>query len=218
MKLINSENKFIYLSVFIHVFLLLLIGVAFQIQNKSYSPIEQNTQAVIDSYFFNEEQTSKSPVQTIQSIQKETIEPHSEKQLPIYHQMKELKTHKLPIKKQLKPNKKIMQRRHQATKSMNSNEHQQTERLVAMLHDQIQQVQIYPLSAMQLQREGRVKVAFILDQFGQVHHVRLIQSSHTQSLDEAAIKAVQMASPFKNVQPYLSAAQEFNIDVVFELS
>jgi TonB family protein len=89
--------------------------------------------------------------------------------------------------------------------------------LVLLLHQAIQAAQIYPVSALTMHRSGRATVSFTLLPNGSINHLRLINSSGTASLDNAALSAVQNASPFQGVSRYLTSTREFQIDVVFEL-
>jgi TonB family protein len=99
-----------------------------------------------------------------------------------------------------------------------SSQGQEANALLSMLHKAIQNRQQYPLSAQQLERTGRVKVKFTLFPNGVVHAIQMIQSSGTESLDKAALKAINDAAPFKGVNQYIRESQEFSIDVVFDLS
>lgn len=94
----------------------------------------------------------------------------------------------------------------------------QTQELLALLHAAIQAQQRYPLSAMEMERQGSAKVKFRLFPSGKIENLRMIQSSGTDSLDQAALAAVQNAAPFTEIHRHLTAAQEFSIDVVFELA
>lgn len=93
----------------------------------------------------------------------------------------------------------------------------QTQELLAILHMAIQQQQHYPASAMQMERQGKATITFVLFPNGSIQNVRMMKSSGTASLDQAALAAVQDAAPFKTIEKYLQSAQEFSIDVVFEL-
>ena len=95
---------------------------------------------------------------------------------------------------------------------------EQTQTLLSLLHAAIQQQQHYPQSARDMGREGRVTVAFTLLKDGSIRRLRLIKSSQTATLDEAAITAVQNAAPFREAKQYLNDMREFNIDIVFALS
>lgn len=94
--------------------------------------------------------------------------------------------------------------------------------LIALLHAAIQEKQRYPAAAMQMGREGRVTLAFILHKNGAISNLRIAKVSGTASLDQAAVDAVNAAVPFKAAEKYLKkssdAAQEYQIDVVFELT
>lgn len=89
--------------------------------------------------------------------------------------------------------------------------------IVAMLHAAIKQQQQYPESALQMQREGRITITFILFPDGTIQDLRTIKRSGTASLDEAAIAAVHKAVPFKGVYKYLSAPQRYETVIGFEL-
>ncbi len=90
--------------------------------------------------------------------------------------------------------------------------------LVARLHAAIQQKQKYPDNALEMEREGKVTVVFLLNVDGTVAHLHIIKSSGTDSLDTAALAAVNEAAPFQSVNKYLHSPQEYTIDVVFQLT
>lgn len=90
--------------------------------------------------------------------------------------------------------------------------------LLALLHNAIQQQQTYPESALEMGREGRVTIAFQLFRDGHIDHARIARSSGTASLDMAALMAVNRAAPFHDVAQFVDHAENYNIDVVFEMS
>lgn len=90
--------------------------------------------------------------------------------------------------------------------------------IVTLLHDAIQKEQRYPPIALQMERQGRVTVAFTLFVDGTIANLRVIKSSDTASLDEAATQAVMHAAPFIQVKNHIHHVEEYQIDVVFELS
>lgn len=126
------------------------------------------------------------------------------------------------LKTERAPRKKLMQatetphakRRVQAQYSRG----EATDPLLAILHAAIAREQIYPESALALERSGRVTVAFILQTNGQVRDLHIAQSSGTTSLDRAALLAVTRAAPFAAAETYLTNEQSFHIDVVFNLA
>jgi TonB family protein len=89
--------------------------------------------------------------------------------------------------------------------------------LVAMLHAAIEQTQRYPASAEEMEREGRTTLAFTLFSNGSIQNLKILSSSGTQSLDYAALAAVNEAVPFQQVGRYLQGAQDYQVDVVFKL-
>lgn len=90
--------------------------------------------------------------------------------------------------------------------------------LIALLHHAIQQQQRYPASAEEMEREGRVCLMFTLSPNGTVQNLHIAKSSGTSSLDNAAIAAVNRAMPFHKVDKFIHSPQNYQIDVVFQLS
>lgn len=90
--------------------------------------------------------------------------------------------------------------------------------LIALLHNAIQQQQRYPASAQEMEREGRVRLMFTLSPNGSVQNLHIAKSSGTSSLDNAAIAAVNHATPFQKVDKFIHSPQNYQIDVVFQLS
>lgn len=66
------------------------------------------------------------------------------------------------------------------------------------LSNSIQANIIYPIDAYQARIEGKVFLSFSLQKSGQLVGVKLINSSGYKALDNAAIDAVQLASPFES--------------------
>ena len=106
----------------------------------------------------------------------------------------------------------------QRINSQGGSKGQHSNELLEMLHAAIQSKQHYPLVAQQMERQGRVTVKFNLQTNGTVGQLRIVKSSGTASLDQAALAAVQEAVPFPHVDKFLHAPDEFSVDVVFELA
>jgi TonB family protein len=105
----------------------------------------------------------------------------------------------------------------QTTSQQEGKNAQEADTFLTLLHQAIQDKQRYPSSALQMQRQGRVTVGFVLSKEGTISNLRLIHSSGTKSLDEAALAAVREAVPFEQAHKYLRAPQEFMVGVLFEL-
>jgi periplasmic protein TonB len=90
--------------------------------------------------------------------------------------------------------------------------------LIAKLHAAIQSQQRYPEVAMQMERSGNTIVSFLLFPNGTISQLKIVKKSGTESLDEAALAAVNDAVPFKEVDSYLNRPQEYQITIVFELT
>lgn len=103
-------------------------------------------------------------------------------------------------------------------KQMARNQGESFSELLVLLHDAIQQKQEYPESALAMQREGGVTVSFKLYKDGHMTDLKLVKSSGTTSLDEAALNAVLNAAPFSDLIKYIKDTQEYKIDIVFKLT
>ena len=90
-------------------------------------------------------------------------------------------------------------------------------RLSALLHQEILQHQRYPAMARRQRREGVATIRFQLYPNGELQAVSLGNSSGYKALDSAALRAVKHVSPFPQAGEYLSHAQEFSVNVIFNL-
>ncbi len=93
----------------------------------------------------------------------------------------------------------------------------QMSELTALIHSAIQEAQQYPASAQEMGRQGRSTISFLLHPDGTVTDLKLLHSSGTTSIDNAALAAVNNAAPFRQVNKYLHEAKPYQIDVVFLL-
>ena len=76
----------------------------------------------------------------------------------------------------------------------------------------------YPPAAKLRRIEGRATVRFVIAQNGQATHLKIVGSSRNWVLDQAAISAVETASPFPRPPTHLFAAPiHTEITIVFEL-
>lgn len=94
---------------------------------------------------------------------------------------------------------------------------QQRHLILELLHNSISNNKKYPYLARRQRREGTTTVAFVLHPDGTIENTRLINSSQAVTLDRAALSAVENIEPFKAAQEYLERAEEFQVDVVFNL-
>jgi TonB family protein len=207
--------------------LLLFLGmILFFDFSKQIPTLGDHSAVLIRSYLYSQPVAAGALMQTQTQrampettlIKKSLLQHQIERQ----HQAKKQQIH------QVTPLAKVSSSSKDRAKKEGKNSHQQSDAalsqgntrdaLLMLLHTAIQKQQHYPQSAMQMERQGRVTVGFLVLKNGMVQALRLLKSSGTASLDEAALSAVRHASPFKNVDQYLTDAQEFNIDVVFELT
>jgi len=89
--------------------------------------------------------------------------------------------------------------------------------LNTLLYSAINANKHYPVSALRLQREGTVSIVFKLMNSGEINTLGVSRSSGYNSLDHAALIAVKRIQPFHPAKEYISNAQQFNVDVVFQL-
>jgi len=98
-----------------------------------------------------------------------------------------------------------------------TNASEQQHSIVELLHSRISDKKAYPYLARRQRREGVVTVAFVLHPNGRIENAHLVNSSRTQSLDRAALSAVQDIEPFSAAQDYLKQSETFQVDVAFNL-
>lgn len=89
--------------------------------------------------------------------------------------------------------------------------------LLQQLHDAIAAKEVYPPNAKMLGQSGMATVAFMLYPDGHISALTLKQSSGIESLNQAALQAVNDAAPFQGVGQYLSAPAIYSIHVSFEV-
>ncbi len=186
-------TRYHVLSLVMHVTLLMLFSVYFDraANQKKFGVTQAKTVAA----FIYQGNFSKSV-----SVQEKMKSNHEKKSIPIKKKHREKNVTKAAANQN----------------SVSQGEHAQT--LVALLHDAIARKQQYPATALEMQRQGRVTVAFYLYQNGNVANVRMITSSGTASLDKAALQAVHDAAPFHELLSYIKHAEEYQIDIAFELA
>lgn len=88
---------------------------------------------------------------------------------------------------------------------------QQSPHIVAQIRRQIYQRKHYPSSARQNQITGNVKVAFQINAQGGLQFVRVLSSSGSALLDEAAITSVKRAAPFPFYPQVMHIVLEYNL-------
>jgi len=98
-----------------------------------------------------------------------------------------------------------------------TNASKQQHSIVELLHSRISDKKAYPYLARRQRREGVVTVGFVLHPNGRIENAHLVNSSRTQSLDRAALSAVQDIEPFSAAQDYLEQSETFQVDVAFNL-
>lgn len=195
------NNKYLFISVTLHALLFFLISLYLEFVTES--PKLGNTQALLlNSYIYSGDflQSQATAVKQTNIQQKKSVKLDKQALKKASYKNNKVETLANPI----------------ATNSISQGEQAQT--LVALLHDAIQKEQQYPPSAQQMERQGRVTVAFTLLMDGNIEDLRIMSSSGTTSLDRAALAAVNQAAPFSRLTKFIQNAKEYQIDVVFELT
>lgn len=89
--------------------------------------------------------------------------------------------------------------------------------ILQLLHRRISENKEYPYLARRQRREGIATVAFVLHPDGRIENPHLVASSRAASLDRAALSAVKHIEPFAAAQEYLQRAEQFQVDIEFDL-
>lgn len=104
-----------------------------------------------------------------------------------------------------------------ASVAQSTNASQQQHAILELLHRRISDNKVYPYLARRQRREGVATVAFVLHPDGKIENTHLVTSSRAAVLDRAALSAVKHIEPFVVAQDYLQQAEEFQVDIEFDL-
>lgn len=74
---------------------------------------------------------------------------------------------------------------------------------------------VYPKIAIDLNIHGVPVIGFVVHPDGKVTDIRLVESSHIDMLDKAAIAAAHEISPVRNVEPYLKEPKYIIFGIIF---
>lgn len=86
-----------------------------------------------------------------------------------------------------------------------------------LLNNAINQHKHYPLAALRLHQQGKVRISFKLLNNGNLDNLEIAQSSGYHSLDSAALLAVKKIQPFRPAADYIASAKDFKLDILFQL-
>jgi protein TonB len=86
------------------------------------------------------------------------------------------------------------------------------------LHDAIANNLIYPNQAVFLNLSGIARVSFILFPSGVIQSIKVIKSSGSAILDQAAVATLHKIVPFVPAEKYLKSSQYFTISIGFKVS
>jgi TonB family protein len=104
-----------------------------------------------------------------------------------------------------------------ASVAQSTNASQQQHAILELLHRRISDNKVYPYLARRQRREGVATVSFVLHPDGKIENTHLVTSSRATALDRAALSAVKHIEPFVVAQEYLEHAEEFQVDIEFDL-
>ncbi len=98
------------------------------------------------------------------------------------------------------------------------NYQQQADDLSLHIYRAINKNKQYPYRARRLNKQGNVKLSFVMHPDGLVSDVTVLESSYHKILDSAAQRAVSSISPFAMAAQYLNYKHQYNIDIEFRLN
>ena len=101
--------------------------------------------------------------------------------------------------------------------AQSTNASQRQHAILELLHRHISDNKEYPYLARRQRREGIATIAFVLHPDGKIENTHLVTSSRAAALDRAALSAVKQIEPFTVAQDYLEHAEEFQVDIEFDL-
>lgn len=191
-----KEQRSLYQSILLHVFLLSLFfyGIQSQVTYKIPGKID-----VIASY-----------IQT-EAITQPITKQHKKKILHQKHVVIKIPKHTSQIRKVHQVVHKVAQQRQEkgfAGQKENS--------LVTLLYRAINQHKQYPEIAQQMGRSGTVKLRFKLYPDGHISHLLVLHSSGSSLLDSSALTAVRDTMPLASVHPYLKQPQQIVLNITFQ--
>jgi protein TonB len=91
-------------------------------------------------------------------------------------------------------------------------------RFLSLLHQAIDSRKHYPVLARRQQREGTVRLQFVMRPDGVVSDIAVVESSRFELLDNAAKQAVAAISPFVLAANYISESRSFDVNIEFRLN
>lgn len=200
--MMKSKRSFA-ISLSLHV-LLLLVCCFFIEWKEKVPPLGDAKNHVVKSFLYTE---NEAAVQLAKKTEKAVKQPliSFPKKMPLHQQASAVSSIKQKATSQAKTT---------AASSAGA----PSSELLALLHEAIQRQQQYPNAAMQMEREGTVTLRFTLHRDGHVSELRVEKSSGTQSLDEAALAAIDKAAPFQQIERYLKQPAVYRLDVIFSLT
>jgi len=92
-----------------------------------------------------------------------------------------------------------------------------SEALYELLYHAINQQKHYPLAALRMHQQGKVRVTFKLFNNGNVDELAILQSSGYHSLDNAALLAIKRIQPFHPAVEHIASFKGFQLDIIFQL-
>lgn len=197
--------NFILISISLHLMMLLAAGICFDFFSKPIILGSFIKEEIINSYLETDETHPQQTIKQLTTIIKQNVKKASITLKPIVKPILNRQIQQAYIKS--KP-----------TLVSNISRGENSTELLSLLHSAIQAQQHYPMIAQQMEREGRVTIKFRLFTNGNIDNIHIINSSGTESLDEAALLAVNAAVPFKNIDKYLQTSHEYTVDVVFQMA
>lgn len=197
--MIKNQGQYLLLTSLLgHVLIFLLVGLVIRFQQNEPSFGETSSNVIsAHLYSINAQNHRASPAKALHKIKGQTNLSLSTQGIAKKHIVRDLSRTKAP--------------------SQLAKQGEAMPALIHLLHQAIQRQQMYPDAALEMQREGKATLKFMLYPNGEITTLKVVQSSGVTVLDEAALQAVK-AAPFQGIEAYLKTPQEYQITVAFELT
>jgi protein TonB len=122
----------------------------------------------------------------------------------------------LPVLSRVKEQEKTRQQ-DKAVVSQGTNQNSNLSELQRLLLAEINLHKHYPLSALRMGQQGTARVGFRLRKNGYIDALAVLRSSGHDSLDRAALSAINNIQPFAPADRLLTTTADLQIDIVFQL-
>ena len=214
----NISQKSLLSALCLHVIVLLGAGLYLTLMPFVEPRLGKQAARSVASYLYQENLSAATEAVTEKEVPPRRSAPSSpflmaKKESSLRQEKPEPQQHQISVNNALELSAQV----NSASSSQKSNIGEEVKILLGLLHVAIERQQQYPPSALRMGRQGRARVGFRLYPDGTMQGLKLIKSSGTDSLDAAALGAVERVIPFRQAATYLRSFEDFHVDVVFAL-